>query len=203
MAYLAVGGAVVGVVAVPGALIFLLVASLSPLPAAPGVTGVTGAAVPGAVMAADRQASAAIGSIVTGCVVPVAVLLAVGQVESGNAAGHAISASGEVSPPIFGPPLGAALGRAMGPMQITPSTWQRWATSSTGGTPDPQNIDDAALTAAVVLCQPPANLSDPAQLGPALFSYNHSAAYVAGVESWAGFFTEAPAITPLTQSASS
>jgi hypothetical protein len=224
--------AVVGLIAVvlggPGFLLFLLAASVSPVPAVGPPA--TAAPAPPAVVAADEQASAAIGTIVPGCIVPAWVLLAVGQVESGNAAGHAISSSGEVSPPIIGPALdgsipgtaaipasdrGALTGdpvwdHAVGPMQILPSTWQRWAVSaagvsaapgpapgrqslgeggvSTGPPPDPQNVADAALTAAVILCQPPRDLSDPAQLSAALYAYNHSTAYVAEVMSWAGSF---------------
>ncbi|AXB48663.1 C40 family peptidase [Amycolatopsis albispora] len=42
---------------------------------------------------------------------------------------------------------------ANGPMQLTPAIWDRWARSASGaGAPDPQNIDDAALTAARALC---------------------------------------------------
>jgi membrane-bound lytic murein transglycosylase B len=230
--------AVVGLIAVviggPGFLLFLLAASVSPVwesvrPPA------TAASAPAAVVAADEQASAAIGTIVPGCVVPAWVLLAVGQVESGNAAGHAISSSGEVSPPIIGPALdgsipgtaaipasdgGALTGdpvwdHAVGPMQILASTWRRWAVSAAGvvaapkPVPDPQNIADAALTAAVILCQPPRDLADPAQLSAALYAYNHSAAYVAQVMSWAGSFAASPAGPPAasmhrpTQAASS
>ncbi|QFU87086.1 C40 family peptidase [Amycolatopsis sp. YIM 10] len=42
---------------------------------------------------------------------------------------------------------------ANGPMQLTPAIWDKWARSASGaGAPDPQNLDDAALTAARALC---------------------------------------------------
>jgi membrane-bound lytic murein transglycosylase B len=217
MAFAIVGGLVVLVLAAPGAVLFLLAASLSPLPPADGVpvapAALAGAAaVPAAVVAADDNASTTIGSLVPGCTVPPGVLLGIGMVESGNTAGRTILPGGEVSPPVIGPALDGSIpgtaaipatdgGRldgdpvwehAVGPMQILPSTWERWGRSTSGATPDPQNINDAALTAAVILCQPPRDLSDPTQLGPALFSYNHSAAYVAEVESWVAFYEAQP-----------
>lgn len=223
-------------------MLFVLAASVSPVPESGPVPAGTSGGVAPAVVAADTAASAAIGSIVTGCVVPAWVLLAVGKIESNNAAGRSISPDGEVAPPIIGPALDGAIpgtaaipatdggaltgdpvwSHAVGPMQILPSTWQRWARSASGaGPPDPENVDDAALTAAVILCQPPGDLSDPAQLARALLSYNHSSSYVSEVLSWARYFAAgnpgvsstagvsptpgevAPSITPVTQPASS
>lgn len=211
------------VLGAPALLFFLLAASLSPVPE-PGPVP-AGTTTPPQVLAADEAASTAIGSIVTGCVVPVWVLLAVGKVESDNASGHTILPDGDVSPPIIGPALDGSLpgtralpatdggaltgdpewSHAVGPMQILPSTWQRWAHTERAGPPDPQNVDDAALTAAVILCQPPADLADPAQLAPALAGYNHSGAYASEVLAWAGYFetSAAPSITSDTQPASS
>src|SRR5579872_4105965 len=165
----------IAVLGAPGFMLFLLAASVSPVPEsgpAPVPSGGDGGATPPPeVLAADQAASAAIGAIVSGCVVPDWVLLAVGKVESNNAAGHTILPGGEVSPPIDGSIPGTAAipatdggaltgdpvwSHAVGPMQILPSTWQRWGRSASGaGPPDPQNVNDAALTAAVILCQPP------------------------------------------------
>ena len=45
--------------------------------------------------------------------------------------------------------------RAIGPMQFIPETWQALALDGNGdGVLDPQQIDDAALTAAAALCGP-------------------------------------------------
>lgn len=41
---------------------------------------------------------------------------------------------------------------AAGPMQLGQSVWNRWAASASGGEPDVQDIDDAALTAGYALC---------------------------------------------------
>ncbi|GAB2768005.1 C40 family peptidase [Amycolatopsis magusensis] len=50
---------------------------------------------------------------------------------------------------------------ANGPMQLTPAVWDKWARSAGGaGAPDPQNLDDAALTAARALCADGRDLSD-------------------------------------------
>lgn len=40
----------------------------------------------------------------------------------------------------------------VGPMQIMPSRWEQYAASATGVAPDIDNIDDAALTTAAMLC---------------------------------------------------
>lgn len=45
-----------------------------------------------------------------------------------------------------------SIGGSAGPLQLAPSVWQQWATSASGGEPDIQDIDDAALTAGKALC---------------------------------------------------
>lgn len=208
---------VVALFGVPCGVIFLLAASLSPLPGtAPGDPALP-LAVPAGVLAADQGASAVAPA---GCVVPVAVLLAVGEVESGNAAGRAISAAGDVSPPIIGPALDGSIpgtaiiadtdggamdgdpvwDHAVGFLQVLPSTWRRWAPAGA----DPQNLFDASRTAVTVLCQPARDLTDPAALDAALRAYNDSSAYVAAVEGWAAAYRAGieRASAAVTQSAS-
>jgi hypothetical protein len=70
---------------------------------------------------------------------------------------------------------------AIGPMQFLPSTFVRWASASGSPAPDPRNPRDAVFAAAAKLAADGA-ASDPSG---ALFSYNHSRAYVATVEAWA------------------
>ena len=41
---------------------------------------------------------------------------------------------------------------ASGPMQLAPAIWTKYKASASGGKPDPQNVDDAALTTANALC---------------------------------------------------
>ena len=99
-------------------------------------------------------------------------LAALGSVESGHGTifGGALDDAGRADPAIVGPALTgtefdavptrtAALrrrrpgDRAVGPMQLIPSTWQRWGADGNGdGVADPQQIDDAALAAAHYLC---------------------------------------------------
>ena len=102
-----------------------------------------------------------------------ATLAGIGQVESlhGTIFGGEIEADGKQRPAIIGIALdgastalipdtdrGALDGdpvwdRATGPMQIIPDTWRQYAADGNGdGMTDPQQIDDAALTAARYLC---------------------------------------------------
>ena len=135
-----------------------------------------------------------------GCHLPVMLLAAIGEVESSTLRGRSLDAAHDAVPPVFGPALsGGAYSamrdtdggrldgdpvwdRAVGPMQFIPATWQIWGADGNGdGVADPQNIEDAALAAARYLCAGGRDLSRPADLRAAVFSYNHSARYVATV----------------------
>jgi hypothetical protein len=70
---------------------------------------------------------------------------------------------------------------AEGPMQFLPATFARWSWASGGPDPSPYDAEDAVYAAAAKLAADGA-AADPSA---ALFSYNHSSAYVADVESWA------------------
>lgn len=136
-----------------------------------------------------------------------AVVAGVAKVESNHAAGRSVADDGTVSPPIYGPRLtGSGVGgntqafadtdggkydgdatteRAVGPFQFMPSTWVSGGQDGNGdGRRDPQNADDAALSAAAYLCGRGRNLADPRQLHDAIYTYNHSEAYVSEVTSW-------------------
>lgn len=120
-----------------------------------------------------------------------------------------LGADGVASPPIIGPALDGTQGfariddtdhgsldhdptfdRAVGPMQFIPESWSRYGRDANGdGVADPQQIDDAALTAANLLCtsgsspsgsSPSAgrDLSTPEGWQAAILSYNHSNDYV-------------------------
>jgi membrane-bound lytic murein transglycosylase B len=71
--------------------------------------------------------------------------------------------------------------RAVGPMQFIPSTWVRYARDGNGdGRADPNNIYDAAASAARYLCASgPMQTDDDMTRG--FLSYNHSDAYAAEV----------------------
>ena len=69
--------------------------------------------------------------------------------------------------------------RAVGPMQFIPSTWRVVGVDADGdGRRDPQDIDDAALGAAVYLCSGDGELGTSAGRKAALLRYNHSRDYV-------------------------
>lgn len=141
-----------------------------------------------------------------GCGIRPELLAAIGQVESGNIGGRSLTGH-RVTPPVYGPPLtggafarisdsdggrldgSAAFDRAVGPMQFIPTTWAAWGTDADGdGRADPQNVYDAAASAARYLCAGGRNLSSSGSLRSAILSYNYSGEYVATVLSWQGFF---------------
>jgi hypothetical protein len=135
-----------------------------------------------------------------GCHLTWATLAGFGRVESdhGQHHGDAVGPDGRESWPIIGPPLDGSPGvrsiadtdhgvldgdttwdRAVGPMQFLPSLWKATGlrASGDGHAPDPQNIDDATLTAAAYLCSAGGDLAVPAKWWQAAFTYNNSVAY--------------------------
>lgn len=84
-----------------------------------------------------------------------------------------------------------ALDRAVGPMQVLPSTWRRWAADGDGdGLRDPQDLDDASLAAARYLCAAGTVRTD-AGWRAAVLSYNASDVYLGEVSAWAGAYARA------------
>ncbi|GAA2159718.1 transglycosylase protein with SLT domain [Humibacillus xanthopallidus] len=136
----------------------------------------------------------------TSCHMPVTLLAAIGEVESSSLRGRSLDARHDVVPPVIGPALSgngfAAIrdtdgGRldgdpvwdhAVGPMQFIPGTWRAWGSDGNGdGVADPQNIEDATLSAARYLCAGGRDLSRAADLARAVLSYNGSQRYLATV----------------------
>ncbi|MGD8168580.1 lytic transglycosylase domain-containing protein [Herbiconiux sp. P16] len=69
--------------------------------------------------------------------------------------------------------------RAVGPMQIVPTTWAAWATEANGdGVPDIHNIDDSSLSAAEYLCYSGGDLGTEDGWRTAIAAYNESPAYL-------------------------
>jgi membrane-bound lytic murein transglycosylase B len=145
-----------------------------------------------------------------------ATLAGVGRVEShhGRFNGSEVGSDGVLSPPVLGVPLDGSPGvraipdtdggaldgdrtwdRAVGAMQFLPETWARYGVRANGdgNAPDPQNIDDAALTAAHYLCASGGNLSTAAGWWRAVLRYNSSVAYGQNVFSGADAYAKAAA----------
>ena len=109
------------------------------------------------------------------------LLAALAKVESdhGRYAGATINSDGRVRPLILGPRLTGSdhtrrmpdtdagrldgdrrVDRALGPFQIVPATWaQVQVDADLDGRRDPNDVDDAALAAAVFLCSGPGDLA--------------------------------------------
>ncbi|HWC80389.1 MAG TPA: lytic transglycosylase domain-containing protein [Pseudonocardiaceae bacterium] len=160
--------------------------------------------VPSTVFDAYQKAAATMAAQSSSCRLTWALLAGIGKVESDSARNGDVAANGELLHPILGPLLNGTAGaaavpntvgtewgqngqweRAVGSMQFLPSTWQRWGSDGNGdGVSDPNNVYDASLAAARYLCAAGGDLSTPAGLDSAIFSYNHSAAYVGEVLQW-------------------
>ncbi|MFT3942784.1 MAG: lytic murein transglycosylase [Ancrocorticia sp.] len=127
-----------------------------------------------------------------------ATLAGIGQVESmhGTIYGGSIESDGKQRPAVIGIALDGATtahipdtdrgaldgdpvwDRAAGPMQIIPDTWRQYAADGNGdGLTDPQQIDDAALTAAHYLCAVGVDLRTDDGWIAAVGAYNDSTDY--------------------------
>jgi len=189
-------------------------------PAAPYVVG-AGASrtIPPQVLAAYQAAARTMATEQSSCHLPWALLAGIGRIESGHAEGGNLDATGRARTPIIGPKLDGTgnfarimdsdgglwdgdpkYDRAVGPMQFLPDTWRGVGRDANGdGTPDPENINDAALGAAVYLCAGGGDLATRNGLLAAVYRYNRSWEYVSMVLTWAGIYAGAlptVAITP-------
>lgn len=179
-------------------------ASVSTPPPAAGSRMVTSAAatwsdVPIAAQAAYQRAATVIDSADTTCHLDWSLLAGIGKVESdhGRTGGSTLSSTGLATPSIIGPALDGSPGvaliadtdggtldgdnrfdHAVGPMQILPATWTTIGVDADGdGQRNPEDIDDAALAAAVYLCSGTEDLAVAAGQRAALLRYNHSTSY--------------------------
>jgi hypothetical protein len=144
-----------------------------------------------------------LGRTMPGCHLSWTTLAAIAYVESdhGHFQNSVLGADGTVAPPIYGLPLNGQGGRqmiadtdhgaidgdptydrAVGPLQFIPSTWEKYKVDAdNNGVADPQNINDASLTAGIYLCQGGRDLSKPDAWYAAIFSYNAVQPYAAKV----------------------
>src|SRR4051812_4316238 len=166
----------------------------------PDTGALTGNGIPRRVLQAYVAAAQETGRIDPSCHVTWPLLAGIGRVETdhGRFGGAHVLANGLITPPIYGPRLNGTGGmpfvhdtdggrldgdagadRAMGPMQFIPGTWSGYGTDADGdGVADPQDVDDAALSAARYLCAGGGDLSTHEGQGQAVFRYNHSTSYV-------------------------
>jgi membrane-bound lytic murein transglycosylase B len=134
------------------------------------------------------------------CGISWTMLAGIGRKESmhGRYGGATVNEDGRLSQPIIGVPLDGSPGvraikdtdhgaldgdpdwdRAVGPLQFLPVTWKKWAVraSGDGASPDPQNMDDAAMSAARYLCAIGGDLTKAAGWWDAVLTYNTSVRY--------------------------
>ncbi|MDV7988601.1 lytic transglycosylase domain-containing protein [Rhodococcus sp. IEGM 1374] len=145
------------------------------------------------------------------CGIAWTTLAGIGYIESrhGTYQGSSVAPDGLVAPPIRGIPLDGGPGvaeiadtdggvmdgdtefdRAMGPMQFIPETWKKWGVDANGdGVADPDNIDDAALTAARYLCARGGDLRTAQGWETALMAYNLSGQYLRDVRDRAAAYS--------------
>jgi membrane-bound lytic murein transglycosylase B len=139
-------------------------------------------------------------------------LAGIGWIEShhGTYRGSRVLPNGDVDPPIRGLRLDGTLGnmtiadtdgglldgdddldRAMGPMQFIPETWRLYGVDANNdGVVSPDNIDDAALSAAGYLCWRGKDLATPQGWMAALRAYNLSDQYARTVRDWATAYAD-------------
>jgi len=156
--------------------------------------------IPTSALAAYHRAETVINAADRSCGLPWELVAAIGRVESdhGRYGGNTLGTDGVSRPGVYGVPLDGRHGtreigdtdagqwdrdvvhdRAVGPMQFIPSTWSDVGVDADGdGWRNPQDVDDAALAAAVYLCGGTDDLSGEAGQRAAVFRYNHSRAYV-------------------------
>jgi membrane-bound lytic murein transglycosylase B len=164
--------------------------------------------IPAVAYEAYRAASDAAPTVAPGCSVDWTVLAGISQVEARHGRmdeDHELAANGDVLPEIRGAALDGTDGtepvrdtdgggfdgdstwdRAMGPLQFIPTTWAELGRDGNGdGVADPDNLYDAALTAAAHLCtRTPGDYSDRSALREALVGYNASGRYAEEVLGW-------------------
>jgi membrane-bound lytic murein transglycosylase B len=168
--------------------------------------------IPARALTAYANAELATDATRPGCHMSWALLAGIGWVESrhGSFGGSVLQADGTASPPILGPALDGTHGmaaipataagvrldgdpkwdHAIGPMQFIPSTWTHWAVAADGGVPNPNDIDDAALTAAGYLCAAGGDVATPAGWQAAIAAYNAPTAYAVQVTTQANTYAQ-------------
>lgn len=154
--------------------------------------------IPRRALAGYAGATLATATDQSGCHLTWTTLAAIAQIESGHGqhGGATLLENGYTDKRILGPALDGgsfasihdsdggtwdgdvAWDHAVGPFQFIPQTWAKWGADGNGdGQADPNQIDDAALSAARYLCHS-GDLSQSVTWRAAVFSYNHLDSYV-------------------------
>lgn len=159
-----------------GAVGFLMLLGLALLTVADDQTSSAG---PGVVPVTGALRDLYVAAAATCPGLPAEVLMAIGDIESGQGANDGPSSAG-----------------AVGPMQFEPATFAQYALPVPPGGADPAtpwDTTDAIYAAARDLCANGAR--DGADLAWAVFAYNHDNTYVADVLSVAGVYRAAGSVT--------
>ncbi|GAA0630740.1 lytic murein transglycosylase [Kutzneria viridogrisea] len=155
--------------------------------------------IPARALRAYANADLTLRKVTPTCHLSWTMLAGIGRIESnhGRFGGAQLAADGTETKAIIGVPLDGSTGienitdtdhgsldgdpvhdRAVGPMQFLPGTWRNWASDGNGdGKADPQNIDDAAVTAGRYLCAGGRDLGTGQGWWAGVMSYNNSVEY--------------------------
>uniref|UniRef100_UPI003D8A081C lytic murein transglycosylase n=1 Tax=Gordonia sp. B7-2 TaxID=3420932 RepID=UPI003D8A081C len=155
-------------------------------------------------------AAAAMDKALPACGIGWSTLAAIGDVSSSNATadGAVVESDGVARPYLRGldqaNPAGAkpipdtdagrfdgseVVDRTMGPMQMMPSRWEQFATDADDdGKADPDNMDDATLSAARLLCAAGGDLRQPDGWARAVGQFNSTPGFVERVHERAAVF---------------
>lgn len=196
-----------------GIVLFVIILGAASLTAqAPAAAAGGALGIPATVFSAYLVAEANAASIASDCAVDWPVIAGIWKVESGHAThgGRAVTPTGEVTPPLYGPTLDGTLpgtaiipdtdggvldgnptwDRAVGPAQFLPGSWRAYGQDGNrDGLADPHNVYDAALATVAHLClTAPGDYTDPTDLALALRRYNNSAEYVVTVAGWIDYY---------------
>jgi hypothetical protein len=156
--------------------------------------------IPAAALSAYQRAETVINTADPACNLGWQLIAAIGRVESdhGRYGGNVLDDDGVARPGIYGIALDGTnntmritdtdggkydndkvFDRAVGPMQFIPSTWSVVGVDADGDKlRNPQDIDDAALAAAVYLCSGNDDLAHDKGRRASVYRYNHSDSYV-------------------------
>ncbi len=163
---------------------------------------------------AAYQRAASVINAAAPCNLDWLVLAAIGRIASDHGRGvdgtHRINPRGKVKPALVGQPLNGHAGRAavsdtdagaidqnprwdapVGPMGLLPETWSRVAVDADAdGERNVQDVDDAALGAAVLLCSSGKDLSHRQALRRALHTYDSTPHFARVVRRLAAAYAE-------------